>query len=71
MPKSAYVFEYRVSAPEHLKGEVFKHTVRAMDEREAWRRFNRWVTDGIHVDGFEMESCSLLTPKPNQQSVEF
>lgn len=61
MSKNTYVFEFMLSFPTRLAGRKFTHKIRAMNEKEAWSRFNRWVEQGDHDEDFEIEVESIVS----------
>lgn len=61
MPKHTYTFEYLVASPTRLVGQKLIKKVRAMNEQEAWQRFNRWTTDKEKSEEFQVSTIWLAT----------
>lgn len=54
MSKHTYIFEYLVSSPARQVGQKLFKKIRAMNEKEAVQRFNRWSTTGHSGEAFEV-----------------
>ena len=61
MSKHTYTFEYLVASPARLVGQKLIKKVRAMNEQEAWQRFNRWSADKEKSEEFQVSAKCLAT----------
>lgn len=54
MPKHAYVISFTTLAPGEHISKKSTHTVRAMNIKEAWVRFDRWFAKAFKDTGCEI-----------------